>query len=214
MKTIKLFFALLVVGAFCTLNVSAKKVKLTIDGTVSPSQTTLYLIVNEDKENAMLVPIQDAKFSVTLKVESNAFIRLSDNKNWPERSVFVLIPDSKHITINWRTGSIEGSPMSNKLQMAMKEIREAFPEGFHIDVFSDNPDDWKIAREREASMRAQMQMRQREAIMRIIVENSDNNIPAWIYYCYKPSIAMKAENIGPKDSKWLNHAIVRGLEDK
>ncbi len=214
MKTIKLFFALLVVGAFCTLNVSAKKVKLTIDGTVSPSQTTLYLIVNEDKENAMLVPIQDAKFSVTLKVESNAFIRLSDNKNWPERSVFVLIPDSKHITINWRTGSIEGSPMSNKLQVAMKEIREAFPEGFHIDVFSDNPDDWKIAREREASMRAQMQMRQREAIMRIIVENSDNNIPAWIYYCYKPSIAMKAENIGPKDSKWLNHAIVRGLEDK
>ncbi|WP_146739417.1 hypothetical protein [Pseudoprevotella muciniphila] len=214
MKTIKLFFALLVVGAFCTLNVSAKKVKLTIDGTVSPSQTTLYLIVNEDKENAMLVPIQDAKFSVTLKVESNAFIRLSDNKNWPERSVFVLIPDSKHITINWRTGSIEGSPMSNKLQMAMKEIREAFPEGFHIDVFSDNPDDWKIAREREASMRAQMQMRQHEAIMRIIVENSDNNIPAWIYYCYKPTIAMKAENIGPKDSKWLNHAIVRGLEDK
>lgn len=214
MKTIKLFFALLVVGAFCTLNVSAKKVKLTIDGTVSPSQTTLYLIVNEDKENAMLVPIQDAKFSVTLKVESNAFIRLSDNKNWPERSVFVLIPDSKHITINWRTGSIEGSPMSNKLQMAMKEIREAFPEGFHIDVFSDNPDDWKIAREREASMRAQMQMRQHEAIMRIIVENSDNNIPAWIYYCYKPSIAMKAENIGPKGSKWLNHAIVRGLEDK
>ena len=96
----------------------------------------------------------------------------------------------------------------------MKEIREAFPEGFHIDVFSDNPDDWEIAREREASMRAQMQMRQREAIMRIIVENSDNNIPAWIYYCYKPSIAMKAENIGPKDSKWLNHAIVRGLEDK
>lgn len=214
MKTIKLFFALLVVGAFCTLNVSAKKVKLTIDGTVSPSQTTLYLIVNEDKENAMLVPIQDAKFSVTLKVESNAFIRLSDNKNWPERSVFVLIPDSKHITINWRTGSIEGSPMSNKLQVAMKEIREAFPEGFHIDVFSDNPDDWEIAREREASMRAQMQMRQREAIMRIIVENSDNNIPAWIYYCYKPSIAMKAENIGPKNSKWLNHAIVRGLEDK
>ena len=214
MKTIKLFFALLVVGAFCTLNVSAKKVKLTIDGTVSPSQTTLYLIVNEDKENAMLVPIQDAKFSVTLKVESNAFIRLSDNKNWPERSVFVLIPDSKHITINWRTGSIEGSPMSNKLQVAMKEIREAFPEGFHIDVFSDNPDDWEIAREREASMRAQMQMRQHEAIMRIIVENSDNNIPAWIYYCYKPSIAMKAENIGPKDSKWLNHAIVRGLEDK
>ena len=214
MKTIKLFFALLVVGAFCTLNVSAKKVKLTIDGTVSPSQTMLYLIVNEDKENAMLVPIQDAKFSVTLKVESNAFIRLSDNKNWPERSVFVLIPDSKHITINWRTGSIEGSPMSNKLQVAMKEIREAFPEGFHIDVFSDNPDDWEIAREREASMRAQMQMRQREAIMRIIVENSDNNIPAWIYYCYKPSIAMKAENIGPKDSKWLNHAIVRGLEDK
>ena len=81
----------------------AKKVKVTIDGTVSPSQTKLYLIINEDTANAQLLPIKDAKFSVTIKVDRNAFIRLHDYKEWPERSAFVLIPDSKHIAINSNT---------------------------------------------------------------------------------------------------------------
>ena len=58
----------------------AKKVKVTIDGTVSPSQTKLYLIINEDTANAQLLPIKDAKFSVTIKVDRNAFIRLHDYK--------------------------------------------------------------------------------------------------------------------------------------
>ena len=93
----------------------AKKVKVTIDGRVSPSQTKLYLIINEDTANAQLLPIKDAKFSVTVKVDRDAFVRLHDYKQWPERSVFVLIPDSKHITIDWNTGSITGSQQSSEL---------------------------------------------------------------------------------------------------
>ena len=50
-----LFSALL--GTLTTL--TAKKVELTIDGTVSPGQTTLYLIINEDIEHARLLPIND-----------------------------------------------------------------------------------------------------------------------------------------------------------
>lgn len=209
MKTKRLFLALLLIGAFCTLNASAKKVKLTIDGTVSPSQTRLYLIVNEDTANAILVPIQDARFSVTLKVDQDAFIRLSDYKEWPERSTFVLIPDSKHITVNWRTGSIEGSPMSQKLQVAMDQIRKASPEGFHIDVFSDNPDDWKRAREQGAAIIEQMKMEQRKLIFTTIDENRDNNIPAWVYYCYYGFIDMKPEILAPGNPKWVSHPVVR-----
>ena len=102
-----LFFlaALAMVSAGC-----AKKVKVTIDGTVSPTQTILYLIINEDTAHAQRLPIKDARFSVTVKVDRDAFIRLHDWKEWPERSVFVLIPDSRHITIDWNKGTITGSP--------------------------------------------------------------------------------------------------------
>ena len=69
-----LFSALL--GTLTTL--TAKKVELTIDGTVSPGQTTLYLIINEDIEHARLLPINDGRFSVTVTVDANAFVRLHD----------------------------------------------------------------------------------------------------------------------------------------
>ncbi len=204
-----ILFALFFIG---TLSSSAKKVKVTIDGTVLPTQTRLYLIVNEDTANAQLVPIHNAKFSVTIKVERDAFIRLHDYKEWPERSAFVLIPDRKHITINWRTGSIEGSPMSKKLQIAMKQIRDTSPEGFHIDVFSDNPEDWARAQEQGNAIRAQMEMTQREIILQTISENWDNNIPAWVYYCYKSLIAGTPENLTSGTSaKWPKHSIIRRL---
>ena len=72
----QLLFILMTVAFFATAQ--AKKVKVTIDGTVSPSQTTLYLIVNEDTAQALRVPIQDAQFSVTVTVDRDAFIRLND----------------------------------------------------------------------------------------------------------------------------------------
>lgn len=212
MKSKIILLALLFIGV---LSSSAKKVEVTIDGTVYSSQTKLYLIVNEDTANAMLVPIHDAKFSVKIKVDRNAFIRLNDYKGWPERSAFVLIPDSKHITVNWRTGSIEGSPMSKKLQVAMKQIRDASPEGFHIDVFSDNPDDWASAREHERAIRAQMEMEQRETIINVIRDNVDNYIPAWVYYCYKSFIAATPENLTVgTNPKWLKHPIIRKIANR
>ena len=134
----------------------AKKVKVTIDGMVSPSQTRLYLIINEDTANAQLIPIKDAKFSVTIKVDRDAFIRLHDYKQWPERSQFILIPDSKHITIDWDRGTIKGSEKSLELQIACRLIRDESPEGFHVDVFTDDPEAWREARLTEASIATQV----------------------------------------------------------
>ena len=208
-RIIFLFSALFLVA----ITMSAKKVKVTIDGTVSPSQTTLYLIINEDTAHAQLIPIVDSHFSVTIKVDRDAFIRLHDWKEWPERAPFVLIPDSRHITINWREGTIEGSPMSKKLTEACREIGKASPEGFHIDVFSDDPQAWAEAREAGARMREQMLMEQRGLILRTIKENNDNNIPAWIFYCYHnlldgPFREEAASNMGV----WRKHPIMKLLK--
>ena len=56
----KKLLSMLMAAAFFT-PCSAKKVKLTIDGTLSPGQTSLYLIINEDIANAQRLPINDAK---------------------------------------------------------------------------------------------------------------------------------------------------------
>ncbi|MBR5654881.1 MAG: hypothetical protein IKX22_12485 [Prevotella sp.] len=209
----KRIIPLLTVFFLLALPTCAKKVTVTIDGTVSPSQTTLYLIINEDIANAQLIPIQDAHFSITVEVEKDAFIRLHDYKEWPERSVFVLIPDSRHITIDWRNGTIEGSPMSKRLQMACKQIRDASPEGFHIDVFSDDPEAWASAREQERAIRERMMHDQLEAIEKVMKENKRNNIPAWIVYCYYPQLEMPYRLIleGPR-GKWCNHPILKLLK--
>ena len=207
MKRNLLLIAIMILGA---LTVSAKKVKVTIDGRTSPSQTKLYLIINEDTANAVRVPINDAQFSITVKVDRNAFIRLHDWKQWPERSVFVLIPDSKHITIDWNSGSIEGSPMSKKLQSAMHDARMNDPGSFHIDVFSDNPEAWQEARIRERSIRESMENRQREDIMQVIRDNSDSNIAAWVYFCLRPKLIVPIEYItNGTHPKWMDHPILK-----
>lgn len=166
------------------LPASAKRVKITIDGTVSPTQTVLYLIVNEDTANARLLPIQDAHFSTTIKVDADAFIRLYDYKEWPERSNFVLIPDSKHVTVNMRTGEISGSKKSKQLQEAIYRVKRESSDGFHIDVFSDDPQAWREARLEAASIRKQMDMHQQEVLLETLRENDSNLIPAWLVYCY------------------------------
>ena len=199
----------------CAATGCAKKVKVTIDGRTSPSQTKLFLVVNEDTAHAVRVPINDAQFSITVKVDQNAFIRLNDYKDWPERSVFVLIPDSKHITVDWNTGSIEGSPMSVKLKQEIIRVRRDSPENFHIDVFSEDPAAWEEAHERERATRALMEEHQRETIQTVIRENADSNIPAWIYFCYKsmftdPPIPLEALVGSPTaHPKWMDHPILK-----
>jgi hypothetical protein len=188
----------------------AKKVKVTIDGTVSPSQTKLYLIINEDTANAQLLPIKDAKFSVTVKVDRDAFIRLHDYKQWPERSVFVLIPDRKHITIDWNTGSITGSQQSSELQAICKQIRDASPNGFHIDVFSDDPEAWRQARIREASIREDMMNQQKKIAKEVMLKNKDKIYGAWIMYTF-PELLEGELNaiINYEKPKWAAHPILK-----
>lgn len=211
MKSKFLIPALLILGAlfFGVQTASAKKVKVTIDGTVSPSQTRLFLIINEDTANAMRVPIQDGRFSVTVKVEKDAFIRLSDYKQWPERSAFVLIPDSKHITVDWRTGRIEGSPMSLELAAALDAIRHEDPYGFHIDIFTDDPEARAQAAEQQRMIYQEMEARHRAIILETIDKNSANNIPAWVYFCYHSKLDLPfrffAEGAAPK---WTKHAVL------
>lgn len=201
-----LFFlaALAMVSAGC-----AKKVKVTIDGTVSPTQTTLYLIINEDTAHAQRLPIKDVRFSVTVTVDRDAFIRLHDWKEWPERSVFVLIPDSRHITIDWNKGTITGSPQSQKLQAACKQIRDISPEGFHIDVFTDDPEAWREARERANSIRNSMLAQQKEIAKQVMLENKDNIQAVWIAYCF-PQLFEGELNaiIDDMKPKWAKHPLL------
>ena len=208
MRRIIYFLSALILVA---VTACAKKVRLTIDGTTYPTQTSLYLIINEDIENAQELPITDGRFSVNVEVERDAFVRIHDYKEWPERSVFVLIPDSRHITIDWRNGTIEGSAMSKKLQTACREVTKESPEGFHIDVFSDDQEAWARAREAEKSIREKMQLEEVKAIERVIKENKNNNIPAWIVYCHHsllegPFRYVIDEN---KNHKWAKHTIIR-----
>lgn len=192
-----------------TLFGCAKKVKLTIDGTVPSSQTTLYLIVNEDTANARQIPINDGKFSVSLKVDKNDIIRLHDSKQWPERSPFVLIPDSRHITVDGLDYRIEGSPLSQRLQAAVDMVRRASPEGFHVDVFSEDKEAWAEARAMERKMREQMLAEQRQIIESIIRDNRDNIIPAWIVYCYPELVEPVMPGLTLDEPKWANHPVLQ-----
>ena len=54
----------------------AKKQKVTIDGTVTNGQTWFYLIVNEDTANAQRISVIDGQFTVKVKVDCDALIRL------------------------------------------------------------------------------------------------------------------------------------------
>jgi hypothetical protein len=200
---------MLMAATFVTV-CQAKKVKVTIDGTVMRGQTTLYLIVNEDTAHAQLVPINDGMFSVNVEVDRNAFIRLHDWKEFPENSPFVLIPDSRHITIDWNTGSITGSQQSSELQAICKQIRDAGPNGFHIDVFSDDPEAWREARVREAAMREDMMNQQKKIAKEVMLKNKDKIYGAWIMYTF-PELLEGELNaiISYEKPKWASHPILK-----
>ena len=95
---------IMIVLAFMT---AAQGKKVTIEGTSSSER--IYLIINEDTEHALLLDIQDGKFSVTVNVNRNAFIRLQESKTFPRRAAAVLIPDSKHIIVDTDNQLIQNS---------------------------------------------------------------------------------------------------------
>lgn len=204
-RLIILFFAVAAITSGC-----AKKIKVTIDGTVPPTKAKLYLIINEDTANAKLLPIINGKFSTTVQVERDAFIRIDDWKDWPKRCEFVLVPDSKHITIDWDKGTITGSPMSQKLQLSCREIRKASPEGFHIDVFSDDPEAWRQAQQEGEAIRASMLQNQKNIAREVLFDNKNSVISVWIAYCFpqifKGELEGAIEHMNPK---WINHPLMQ-----
>ena len=187
----------------------AKKQKVTIDGTVTNGQTWLYLIVNEDTANAQRITVIDGQFSVKVKVECDAFIRLDVYKKLKDRSPLVLIPDSKHITVSWPDKQISGSQQSQELQTVSKEIRDLSPEGFHIDVFTDNPDARQKAREKEAAIRQQMFAKQMQFTKDFILQNKDKYYCAWIMYTFhNPFKAELEDMVSHMQPSWANHPIL------
>ena len=203
-------FLLFLTAIVTAVTGQAKKVKVTIDGTVSPSQTIVYLIINEDTAHAQLLPITDGHFSTTVKVDRDAFIRLNDNKKWPERSAFVLVPDSRHITVDWNRGSITGSKLSQKLQVTCHEIQVSSPEGFHVDVFSDDPDAWRQAQQQANLVRNSMQEEQKSIARSVLLDNKDSILTVWIAYCYPQLFEGELNDIiAHMKPKWADHPLMK-----
>ena len=187
--------------------VQAKKV--TIEGTASKSER-IYLIINEDTENAQLLPIQNGKFKVTVNVDRNAFIRLQNTKDNPRRAAAVLIPDSKNITVYVDNQLILDSDKSQELSHLLMQMESNSPESLHVDVFSQDPQAWKDAREHENALREGMRNSQRNAVKELLMKDKNNIILAWIAYCY-PEV-MEGELQAMVDAmkpKWINHPILQ-----
>ena len=104
--------------------------------------------------------------------------------------------------------------MSQRLRTALSAIKREDPEGFHIDVFSDDRDAWARAREAERDMRAKMEAEQIEIIAKVMSENKNNNIPAWIAYCYPQFFDRELSSFLNTKAKWRKHPILNKREAK
>lgn len=190
------------------LMTAAQGKKVTIEGTSSSER--MYLIVNEDTEHAQLLDIQDGKFSVTVNVDRNTFIRLQESKTYPRHAAAVLIPDSKHITVDTGNRIIQNSSKSKELRRLCMEMESNSPESFHVDVFSQDPQAWKEARERENAIHESMRNYQRDTFKQLLLKDKNNIMLAWLAYCY-PEI-MEGElqaMVNEMKPKWINHPILK-----
>ena len=189
------------------LSASAKKLKVTIDGTASPSQQTLYLIVNEDTAKAQLISVNEGKFTVTVKVNEDDFIRLSENKERPTPSSVVIMADERNISVNMETGTVKGSYMTDKLRAAIKRIENAGPGHFHIDVFTDDPKAWEEAKTKERMMREEMKEQQRLCARQVLEDERYNDIPAWIVIVFPEQVFPWLDKYIEEESLWLEHPV-------
>ena len=71
------------------------------------------------------------------------------HRNNNRRAAAVLIPDSKHITVDTDNRLIQNSGKSKELRRLCMEMESNSPENFHVDVFSQDPQAWKDARKHE-----------------------------------------------------------------
>ena len=190
------------------LSASAKKLKVTIDGTARPSLESIYLIVNEDTATAQLVPVIEGKFKVTVKVNEDDYIRLVEKKTYrPEIRSVVIIADDRHITVDMERRKVENSLLTKNLQDALSEIESAGPGTFHIDVFSDKPEDWEKARAEEREIRAQMKEQQRMVVKMVMERERYNVIPAWILIIYPEQASAFLGDY--EFSEWLEHPVLK-----
>ena len=189
------------------LSASAKKLKVTIDGTASPSQQTLYLIVNEDTAKAQLISVNEGKFTVTVKVNEDDFIRLSENKERPTPSSVVIMADERNISVNMESRTVKGSYMTDKLRAAIKRIENAGPGHFHIDVFTDDPKAWEEAKTKERMMREEMKEQQRLCARQVLEDERYNDIPAWIVIVFPEQVAPWLSKYIEEESLWLEHPV-------
>ena len=189
------------------LSASAKKLKVTIDGTASPSQQTLYLIVNEDTAKAQLISVNEGKFTVTVKVNEDDFIRLSENKERPTPSSVVIMADERNISVDMETGTVKGSYMTDKLRAAIKRIENAGPGHFHIDVFTDDPKAWEEAKTQERMMREEMKEQQRLCARQVLEDERYNDIPAWIVIVFPEQVSPWLNKYIEEESMWLEHPV-------
>jgi hypothetical protein len=192
------------------LSASAKKLKVTIDGTARPSQESIYLIVNEDTATALLVPVNEGKFKVTVKVNEDDYIRLVENKAYrPDVRSVVIIADERHITVNMESNTVEHSYMTKCLKDRIGEIESAGPGTFHIDVFSDNKEDWEKARAEEKEIRARMKEQQRMVVKQVLEDERYNVIPAWILILYPEQASPWLDKYFEEFSTWLDHPVLK-----
>jgi hypothetical protein len=189
------------------LSASAKKLKVTIDGTASPSQQTLYLIVNEDTAKAQLISVNEGKFTVTVKVNEDDFIRLSENKERPTPSSVVIMADERNISVDMESRTVKGSYMTDKLRAAIKRIENAGPGHFHIDVFTDDPKAWEEAKTQERMMREEMKEQQRLCARQVLEDERYNDIPAWIVIVFPEQVSPWLDKYIEEESMWLEHPV-------
>ena len=190
------------------LSASAKKLKVTINGTASPSLESIYLIVNEDTATAQLVPVIDGKFKVTVKVTEDDYIRLVEKKTYrPEIRSVVIIADERQINVDMERRKVENSYMTKCLQDALREIESAGPGTFHIDVFSDKPEDWERARAEEKEIRARMKEQQRMVVKQIMEKERYTVIPAWILIIYPEQASAFLGDY--EFSEWIEHPVLK-----
>ena len=190
------------------LSASAKKLKVTINGTASPSLESIYLIVNEDTATAQLVPVIDGKFKVTVKVTEDDYIRLVEKKTYrPEIRSVVIIADERQINVDMERRKVENSYMTKCLQDAIREIESAGPGTFHIDVFSDKPEDWERARAEEKEIRARMKEQQRMVVKQIMEKERYTVIPAWILIIYPEQASAFLGDY--EFSEWIEHPVLK-----
>lgn len=202
------------------LSAAAKNVKVTIDGYTPKYEDSVSIIINEDIDHIMTIPVNEGHFNVQLKVDADAFIRIYEGgylKNYPDRAWFILIPDSKHITVSTIDYSIKGSKMSKRLYECIYEACKHSPEGFHIDVFSDDKDAWAEARAREKAIRQSMMETQMDDIKRIVNDNKDSLIPLWILYSYASGSYEMRDlfvHMVKDDKKWASHPVGKKMIER